>query len=373
MTQTKKHDTPLLPLEAYNRQVQSGAIADDPAQRDVALMLDNLYTALMSNPTAKESSWRFWSGKKTHNVPNLYIWGEVGRGKTMLMDMFFDALPEGFQAERIHYHAFMSDIHTRLHSQRQQAPQGHDPLAIVAAKYISNLRVLCIDEFQVHDIADAMILSRLFTMLLNAGLTVVATSNRPPEDLYLHGLQREKFLDFIALVRARFNVAELASPKDYRMQKLKGHGSYFMPGDNLEELRALFESLISHEPKETILHVKGRDLALPYTADGVAWCSFDMLCRAALGADDYTALAAEFHTIFLVNVPRMGREDRNEAKRFVTLIDVLYEHRVNLLCSANTPPETLYPQGDGNFEFQRTVSRLHEMQSDEYRKRAHEV
>lgn len=347
------------------------AIAPDPAQAAVIAELQALYERLLAHKPA--SGWLSWGRKDRQDIGNLYIWGDVGRGKTMLMDLFFDCLPDSIAAERIHYHAFMTDIHDRLHQQRQQQLSGLDPLAVVAARYMGKLQILCIDEFQVHDIADAMILSRLFTMLLDAGLAVVTTSNRPPDDLYKHGLQRDYFLQFIALIKKRFGVLELASPTDYRMEKIHGHAAWFTPAGNTQELESLFADLITHTPKPAALQVKGRTLTLEKTADGVAWCHFDALCRAALGAEDYAALACEFHTLFLEGIPELAREDRNEAKRFVTLIDTLYDHKVALFCSAETPPERIYGEGDGSFEFQRTVSRLHEMQSEDYLGASHLV
>ena len=215
-----------------------------------------------------------------------------------------------------------------------------------------------------------MILSRLFTLMLDAGLSVVTTSNRKPDDLYLHGLQRESFLPFISLVKKRFRVMELLSPTDYRMQKLRGNPTYFTPENNITTLEKIFTSLSNQHPAPNTLHVNGREVILPHTAGGMAWCSFDALCRQPLGAADYEALASEFHTVFLTGIPQMTREDRNEAKRFVTLIDTLYEHKTRLLCAAATIPDALYPAGDGSFEFHRTASRLHEMQSEEYLSKA---
>lgn len=360
------------PQQQYDSMIQNGIITPDAAQTRAIAELDKIYHQLTQEQD-ESSSLFFWKKKKTANANNLYIWGDVGRGKTMLMDVFVDCLPEHIHSKRIHFHAFMSDIHERLHQQRTQNLQGNDPLAMVAAKYMGSLEVLCLDEFQVHDIADAMILSRLFTMLLSAGVTVIATSNRRPDDLYLNGLQREQFLPFIDLLKNRFIIHELLSSTDYRLQKLRSHGSYFTPANNQSELEEMFEELTNHSPRVASLHVKGRTLLLDRTADGIAWCSFDELCRKPLGASDYSALAAEFHTIILTDIPQMGADECNEAKRFVTLIDTLYEHHTNLLCSADAQPEALYTAGDGSFEFQRTASRLYEMQSEEYQRHTHEV
>ncbi len=360
-------------IQRYEQLVEQGHITKDAAQEEVVSIFQQLYNELQDyNHNSK--NWFFW-GKKNQNVTqnNIYLWGGVGRGKTMLMDLFYDAIHSKLPAQRIHYHAFMSDIHDRMRIQRQQQPSGHDMLAIVAAKYMSKLQLLCIDEFQVHDITDAMILSRLFSLFLNAGLVVVITSNVPPDDLYKDGLQREYFLEFIQLLKDNFTVLELTSAADYRMEKLRNCSNYFCPADNIGELQRVFNLLVNRTPSSTVLRVKGRNIELKNTANGVVWCHFDELCKAALGAEDYIAIAKEFHTLFLQAIPLLRREDRNEAKRFINLIDILYEHRVKLFCSADGRPEEIYIDGDGSFEFQRTISRLYEMQSDEYFNAAHIV
>ncbi len=350
------------PLETYKR---SNLAADD-AQLAVMEQLQALYDRLTSVDTNKAGWLNWFQRKRQSTLQSLYLWGDVGRGKSMLMDIFAASMPEGFPCRRVHYHAFMAEIHHQLHEQRQKGADIADALKPVALNYAMTLRLLCLDEFQVTDIADAMILSRLFTLLLDAGLVVVTTSNRPPDELYKNGLQRDQFLKFIALVKQRFDVLELNSPHDYRLQKLQGHPVYFTPGNNISELKSIFESLCTQYPAPSALLVNGREVTLPFTANGMAWCHFDDLCRKPLGAEDYAALAAEFHTVFLIGIPKMTREDRNEAKRFVTLIDTLYEHKTRLLAAADALPDELYPTGDGSFEFQRTASRLHEMQSQEY-------
>jgi cell division protein ZapE len=354
------------PQEIYDQRVAKGLIKADSAQAEVLSAIDYLFHQLQEM-AAPQRSWRAWfSGKQEQqNQENLYIHGEVGRGKSMLMDLLVEALPEDFPMRRVHYHAFMAEVHQRLHAERQKEKQTADALKPIATHYASELRLLCLDEFQVLDIADAMILSRLFTLLLDAGLCVVTTSNRKPEDLYLSGLQRESFLPFIALVKQRFRVMDLASPIDYRMQKLRMAGVYFTPATN-PDFQQLFQTLTTQPPQPATLEVLGRKIPIPFAANGVAWCRFDGLCREALGAADYAAIALQFHTVFLQGIPILTAEDRNEAKRFVTLVDSFYEHKTRLICAAAAPPEALYPAGDGSFEFQRTVSRLHEMQSEEY-------
>ena len=373
MTQTEKNS----PLTSYNLLLSQGKLRADNAQREAARLFEQLYTQFTqpADNTKSRFSWP-WARNSSQPKPDapikhFYLWGDVGRGKTMLMDMFIDTLPSSIACKRIHFHAFMSEIHDQLHQQRQQQPEEPDPLTKVAAAYAEPLTLLCLDELQVHDIADAMILSRLFTLMLEYGVTVITTSNRPPKDLYLHGLQREQFLPFIALIDQQFTVHELASNTDYRLQKIRSHGCYFTPGSNIREMEKTYAELTHHNTAKATLRVKGREITISKAADGVAWCHFDELCRTALGANDYAALAAEFHTLFLTNIPKMTAEDRNEAKRFVTLIDTLYEHQTNLICSADTAPNEIYSDGDGSFEFHRTASRLYEMQSEGYLRSKH--
>lgn len=355
------------PLEAYEELLKKGKIQPDPAQAELMEKLDYLFHQIQE-VAPPQRSWRAWFSKAQANAvsDNLYIYGEVGRGKSMAMDLMVACLPEDFPVRRVHYHAFMAEVHQQLHQLRAQDRATADALKPIANHYASQLRLLCLDEFQVQDIADAMILSRLFTCLLDAGLCLITTSNRRPDDLYLHGLQRESFLPFIALVKQRFQVIPLLSPMDYRMQKLQGSQTYFVPENNILPLQQIFDSLRTQSTSSFTLLVQGREVVLPVTANGMAWCSFDELCRRPLGAGDYETLAQQFHTVFLWGIPQMSAEDRNEAKRFVTLVDTLYEHRTRLFCAAATLPDNLYISGDGSFEFQRTASRLYEMQSAEY-------
>lgn len=354
-------------MQAYEALVAAGEMQDDTDQRDIIAHLDQLLRDV-THPPKTPFSLLGWLNHEKHDryIQSVYLWGDVGRGKSMLMDLFYDHLPDSIRSRRIHYHAFMTEIHEALHRIRKEQPDLQDPLPHIAAEFAEQCRVLCLDEFQVTDIADAMILSRLFAALLEEGVITVTTSNRPPDSLYANGLQRESFLPFIALVKERFEVLALEHDQDYRLIKLRGSEVYLQPGSNVKPLQEIFDSLRRHEPQPATLHVKGREVVLKKTADGMAWASFDELCAKALGAEDYNTLAREFHTLFLTHIPRLTPENRNEAKRFVTLIDALYEQRTRLICSADAAPHELYEKGDGHFEFQRTISRLMEMQSAAY-------
>jgi cell division protein ZapE len=284
----------------------------------------------------------------------------------MLMDLFFAVAPVE-KKRRVHFHAFMLETHERIHRHGKRAPG--DPIGPVAASIASETTLLCFDEFHVTDIADAMILGRLFQALFGHGVVVVATSNRAPDELYKDGLQRERFLPFIALLQQRLDVLELESGRDYRLAKLARKPVYHHPltGEAHEALETAFADLTDGAAGEpAVIDVKGRRLTVSRAAKGVAWFTFDELCVRPLGAADYLALAERFHTIILEGIPAMGPEQRNEAKRFNTLIDTLYDRHVNLVASAAAAPEALYPAGDFAFEFERTVSRLQEMQSADY-------
>jgi cell division protein ZapE len=307
----------------------------------------------------------------------VYMWGGVGRGKSMLMDLLFASVRVSSK-RRVHFHEFMLDVHDRLRVER--AREAGDPIAPVVAALADQARLLCFDEMVVNNTADAMILSRLFTGLIDAGVTVVTTSNRPPSDLYKDGLNREQFLPFIALLQQRLDVVSLNGPTDYRLQRLGGAPTWHVP-NGPEATRALSEAFFrltdyppedrAHVPAEEIAVPGNRTLHVPKSLKGVAVFSFKKLCGAARGAPDYLAIARRFHSVILVGIPILGAENRNEAARFRTLIDTLYEHRVKLLASADAEPEGLYQAGDGLFEFERTVSRLREMQSHDYLAQGH--
>ena len=348
-------------------------MTDDPAQRRIAGRLNELYLQLQPKKTS-------FLSKDSKTAPRgVYIWGSVGRGKSMLMDMFFETLTTP-QKRRIHFHAFMLEVHARIHQFRQHNRKDlkqTDPIAHIAQAIAKETRVLCLDEMQVADVADAMILSRFFATLFDQGVVVLFTSNRPPESLYLGGLQRELFVKFIDLIGEKMDVLELSSPEDYRLKQMKSLQTTFNYPLNAQSERFMDESFAlltgGHAPEHITLEVQGRQLEVKRCVRDVARFTFPELCSAALGAADYIAICQQFRTILLENIPLLTPENRNEAKRFVTLIDALYEHKVKLLASAAAAPHKLYPAGDGSFEFERTVSRLIEMQSAAYLSTAHIV
>jgi cell division protein ZapE len=270
--------------------------------------------------------------------------------------------------QRIHFYSLMLGIHKNVHLARQK--NIDDPLKYVATELAKQTQLLCIDEFQVSDVADAMILSKLFTVLLDMQVIIFITSNRPPEELYKGGLQREKFLDFVRLVRARMDILELSSPHDYRTRKIKNLQSVYLSPlseENAALLKKIFSDLTNNlKPAEVMLEVQGRKLQVQEAVGKIASFTFSELCEKPLGSADYLAICQRFDTIFINGIPILSPEKRNEARRFVTLIDSLYDNHIKLICTAETTPDRLYPKGDGNFEFHRTVSRLIEMQSEQY-------
>lgn len=374
------------PLVHYRLRLEKGEIRADPAQELAAEKLESLYQALKGyQPQSGRAGWkeRFGLGRRRSEPPQgLYIYGGVGRGKSMLMDIFFRCAPVE-RKRRVHFHAFMQQIHAMRRDlgprtgashndkapMKVQASRGDDLMAQIAARVADEAKLLCFDEFQVLDIADAMILGRLFEALFDLGVVIVATSNRPPRELYKDGLQRENFLPFIALMEEKLDVLHLNSPIDYRLETMRAMDVYLTPaGPTAERRMREYFGRLTHGADvgpETLV-VNGRRLEIALAADDVAFTSFRELCEAPLGPADYLAIAGRYDVLLLADIPRLGRDRRNEAKRFVTLIDALYEHRVKLICSAESPPESLYPAGDGAFEFERTVSRLFEMQSEGY-------
>ena len=353
----------------YRALVADGQVSEDMAQLVAAEALDALHAALAARPAGRLAQLAQAAGlRKTPPPRGLYLFGEVGRGKSMLMDMFVELAPVG-KKRRVHFHAFMQETHARIHAWRQAHPKAGDPMPAIAKALAKEVTLLCFDEFQVKDIADASILGRLFALLLDAGIVVVATSNRHPDDLYLGGLNRHRFLPFIDLLKARLDLHELGAAKDYRLARLQARPVWFSPcGPRARQaLDERFDSLTEGVQAAPIaLDLKGRSLPVRLAAGGVARLGFADLCVDARGAADYLALAGHFHTVLIDNIPQLEPQKKNEAVRFVTLIDALYEAKVKLIASADGPPQTLYPEGDEAFEFGRTVSRLMEMQSKDY-------
>ena len=364
-------------LERYRQLVAGGELRPDPEQAAAAARLHQLQQEL-EQPAGVTGLLGRLLGRKVAAPRGVYLWGSVGRGKSMLMDLFHDNLAL-VAKRRAHFHEFMLDVHARLHEERKK--EAGDPIAPVAAAIAATAHVLAFDEMVVNNSADAMIMSRLFTALIERhGVVIVTTSNRAPADLYKNGLNREHFLPFIALIGETLDVLGLNGPTDYRMHRMQGLGTWHTPiGDAATaEVREAFFRLTDFSPEDSAnvpsaeLDVGvGRTLHVPKSLKGVAVFSFKRLCVEARGASDYLAIARKYHTVILVAIPQLGPERRNETMRFITLIDALYEHKVKLIATAAANPEDLYQRdggGDeeGRFAFDRTVSRLMEMQSQDY-------
>ena len=357
---------------AYDQLIAAHELKPDAAQARAVAALDRL-----ASNGAREGLLSRLFGTRDDGPAGVYLWGGVGRGKSMLMDLAFEHL-DVTPKRRVHFHEFMLETHERLRQARQR--EEGDPIEPVAEQIAAEAALLCFDEMQVTNPADAMILSRLFGKLLDEGVKVVTTSNRPPRDLYLGGLNRELFLPFIELIEQRMLVVEVNASTDYRLDRLTGVEVWHVPNgpEATAALSRAFFQLTDYPvedrakvPSEELDVGGGRTLHVPKSLKGVAVFSFKRLCGEPRGAADYLAIARRYHTVIIVGIPVMGPTMRNEAARFVTLIDALYEHKVKLLAAADAEPSALYPAGDGSFEFKRTVSRLEEMRSAEYLAEGH--
>ena len=362
--------------DQYHALVTAGELRADSDQARAVAALAKVRAELEAVPPRGSTIWRFLR-RKPDPARGLYLWGGVGRGKSMLMDLFFENVGIN-RKRRAHFYEFMLDIHARLKAERVK--EKGDPIPPIVASLADEARLLCFDEMVVNNMADAAIMSRLFSGLIAAGVTVLTTSNRHPDDLYKDGLNRQLFLPFIALVKESLDIITLDGPTDYRRDRL-GTAQIWLVPNGPAATAALSETFfrMTDYPPEDRAHVPtlemdvggGRMLHVPKALKGVAVFSFKRLCAQARGAADYLAIARRFHTVIMVGIPVLGPHNRNEAARFVTLIDALYEYRVKFLASADAEPDHLYPQGDGRFEFDRTVSRLMEMQSEDYLAQGH--
>jgi cell division protein ZapE len=358
----------MTPLERYRVLVKSGEITPDKAQEIAAKKLQALADAL-----AKYRPGRSLLFGQRPAPRGLYLWGDVGRGKSLLMDLFFDSVRMP-KKSRVHFNAFMTDIHAAIHAERRM--HGDDPIPPVARAIAAEATLLCFDEFQVADVADAMILGRLFQQFFAAGMVIVATSNTPPRNLYRGGLNRELFLPFIAMIGQKLEVMELKGATDYRLARMSGLDIYITPlGPEADaKMDAAWTHLTDTARGEAQnLIVLGRGIRVPQAAKGVARFSFDALCLEPLAAADYLAIARHYHTLLLDRIPRLEPAMRDAARRFTVLIDTLYDEGVKLICSAAAEPGALYQAGDGAEAFRRTASRLMEMRSEDYLKRGHGI
>jgi cell division protein ZapE len=372
------------PIERYQALLQSGRFQPDAAQAHAAQALERLYRELKDYRPGRKL-FSFGTGGAASVPKGLYIHGDVGRGKSLLMDLFFESATT-VKKRRVHFNAFMVETHARIHEWRGLTPReraerkefireaGDDPIAPVAKHIFSEANLLCFDEFQVTDVADAMILKRLFERLLAMGAVIVATSNTPPERLYEGGLNRGLFLSFISLIEERLEVIELNGPRDYRLGRIDGLRVYLAPlGPEADAaMDEAWRRLSGSQKGEPMtLKVLERELVVPQAANGVARFSFEQLCGQPLGTADYLAIARTFHTVLIDRIPRLLVSQRNEARRFTLLIDTLYDERVKLVCSAAAAPSELYVEGDNSDAFRRAASRLMEMQSTEYLRQPH--
>ena len=370
------------PLPAYRARLAAGSLTTDPAQAVAAERLQDLWAKLRDyDPPAQPGRTGFMSrlrrrravDEAPHGPGGLYLVGDVGRGKSMLMDLFF-AEAQVTRKQRIHFHAFMQDVHARIFAWKRANPGGADPVPPLADDIARRAALLCFDEFQVNDIADAMILGRLFSALFERAVVVVATSNTAPDDLFRGKPGRDAFLPFIALIKQHLDVLALDGARDFRRARLRGLPTWHVPADGRADaaLDRAFATLAEEATaKAQRLTVNGRTLRVPLAADGVARFDFAALCGQPLGPGDYLALATHYPALVVDGIPRLGPDNYDQARRFITLVDALYEHRVKLVASADALPDQLYERGEGAKAFERTASRLEEMQSEEWLGRPH--
>ncbi|RVT96678.1 cell division protein ZapE [Rhodovarius crocodyli] len=374
------------PLPAYRARVKAGVLNADPAQQAAAETLQELWHRLRGydpKPSEPEKPGGGLLGRLfrkrgaedgVKEAPcGLYLVGQVGRGKSMLMDLFFDAADVP-RKRRIHFHSFMQECHQRIHTWKKANPSGEDPIQPLADRILAEAALLCFDEFQVHDITDAMILGRLFEALFARGVVIVATSNTAPDDLFKGKPGRDAFLPFIAIIKKQVEVLALDSQRDYRRDRIRGLPTWHSPADGRAEraLDAAYRELTGEaHGAPMVLEVLGRKVELPEAARGVARASFDDLCNKPLGPADFLAVATHFHTLVMDDIPRLNPDNFDRARRFITLIDAMYEHRCKLVASAAATPDQLYEHGQNAAMFERTASRLMEMQSQEYLKLPH--
>ena len=361
------------PMPRYRAMVRDGVLRDDAAQKVAVEKLQILHGRLQGYEPARSKrvarGWFGWGREPVHGsapLNGLYLYGGVGRGKSMLMDLFFETAPTS-PKRRVHFHAFMQEVHAGINEAR--AAGLDDPIGHVAERIAAGATLLCFDEMQINDITDAMIVGRLFEALFARGVVVVTTSNRHPDDLYKDGLNRQLFVPFIEMLKERLDLHHLESPIDHRQERLRGMTVYHTPlgPEATAQMDRQWREVIGDAATPPLtLTVSGRALTLPRHREGTARASFADLCAQPLGPADYLAVARSVSTLFLDDIPKLGPANSNEAKRFVTLIDALYEAKAKLVCSAAAEPEELYVEGAGAFEFERTASRLREMQSAEW-------
>jgi len=360
-------------VQQYKKKVALNHIRHDAAQMMALQHLQQLLEGVLiaSDYEQKTLTHKLLMAKPA-KCRSLYLFGGVGRGKSMLMELFFEACPI-VKKRRVHFNTFMLEVHAFTHQCHKK--RSMDAISALAKRIRDSALLLCFDEFHVTDIADAMILGRLFSKLFELGVVVVMTSNRHPNELYRGGLQREQFLFFIKILQGEAQIIELDAKKDFRLDSLPGSRlSYYFPLNQQADdfIRQNYLELTQVAPKKpAVLRVLGREIVLSSAHENVAFATFEQLCVDSLGSADYLKIADTFSTLIIAAIPKLTAEKRNEAKRFVTLIDALYEHKVKLICTAEVPAHELYTEGDGSFEFGRTVSRLIEMQSEAYLKSPH--